>query len=381
MSRVHEFRNLDDEKKINVVRSFRWSEIMGTIIYVIDDTMFGSCKDGCVITSHYFISRAAFSDPEIIELSEIREISCDEKTLRVNGRKIFQFHMPDEQEIQNFFQYINGELQNIDETIDENEEEAENLTVNVDGILNRLELNLTQLKTAQPSDETCQEIVSLNFLIKLIDAAISFERRVFVEGQSNSYLNIAQGHPRARLASYTYASAFITAALRKEAQFSLDAAERYYQFPFFLISHLISESSNAPSRSIGSVIDKNSGSKGSDDFKICDNRFGYFVKTLEKEGSCSKSYLFMLRDILIKQLTPVQYSVFSKALDNDGCARYIDDELQVFESEINDSLIDILEIFSRTNEYPRLFENIGKPIKLFFGIDENSIEPRVFIDN
>lgn len=58
------------------------------ILILIDDTVFGSGKDGVVVTSDRLIFKQKFDSAISFRLADIRQISCDDNDITINDRKI-----------------------------------------------------------------------------------------------------------------------------------------------------------------------------------------------------------------------------------------------------------------------------------------------------
>lgn len=71
------------------------------IICIIDNTVFGSGADGCVIFFNGIGLREAFQAPKFIKFDDISEMSLEDKTLKIKAGNYYkyQFHMPEAHEL------------------------------------------------------------------------------------------------------------------------------------------------------------------------------------------------------------------------------------------------------------------------------------------
>lgn len=383
MSRIHEFGHLSNEKKSNVLNSFRWQKDFGDVMFVIDNTVFGSCKDGAVVTENYLLVREAFSDPKRLAWNKVQEIACVNGHLRINGRNVFKFSIPDNRELQEFFADLHDGLVAPDGAQGVQHQEPSGTTANAgtqdDVFLAELKQAVTEMSRRRLDPDGVRELASISFFVNIIEASQRFERR-FAGPELNRYLGFTTSKPLTKLATYTYVAAYIAAILEKEAGYSLDASERYYQYPFLLIYKANSEDPAASKRTISTIASKGSGLKDNQAFKRCDFQFGFFVQSLQREGSCAQGYLKLLNDLLLDGLTPTEFKAFYEMFDDHASIELMDKYLQLLEDDINDAIVDIFEVYSRSNGYPTLFPNVGLPVKMFFGLPDDAVQPRVWND-
>jgi len=381
MSRIHEFSSLSNEKKSNVVNSFQWRKEYGNVMFAIDNTVFGSCKDGVVVTEGYLLVREAFSDPTRVEWDRVQEIACVNGHLRINGRNVFKFSIPDNRELQEFFADLHESLAAPDDAEGAQQQESSTTIANPSSqdaaFLAELKQAVAEMSRRRLDADGVREHASINFFIKIIEASQRFERR-FAGPELRQYLDFATRNPLTKLATYTYVAAFIAAILEKEAGYSLDASERYYQYPFFLIYKTNSEDPAASKRTISAIASMGNGLKDNEAFKRCDFQFGFFVQSLRLGGSCAEQYLKLLNDLVLQGLSPTDFKAFYGIFDDRAANQLVDKYLQLLEDEISDAVVDIFEVYSRSNGYPTLFPNVGLPMKLFFGMSEDAVRPRVW---
>jgi len=91
----------------NAVESFGFSVDPKEVVVLIDNTMFGSGKDGCLICNDRIIFREAFEDAVSYSFTDIEKIQADDNKIFVNGKKVMSFSMPDKKDIQVGFGLLN----------------------------------------------------------------------------------------------------------------------------------------------------------------------------------------------------------------------------------------------------------------------------------
>lgn len=87
--------SIPDKKLKNALKSYSRGLVQPEdIVILVDDTVFGSAKDGLIITEEFICGHTAFGDAFLINFSEITEISHNKGTLLVNGKEICRLDLP-----------------------------------------------------------------------------------------------------------------------------------------------------------------------------------------------------------------------------------------------------------------------------------------------
>lgn len=94
------------------------------ILVLIDDTVFGSAKDGLVITSDFISFKGIFEDPIAFDFEDIYEVENDGPALIINGQK-FKFVQPDKTNIYKLYLVLDEILGDTEEDDDEYDEDAD----------------------------------------------------------------------------------------------------------------------------------------------------------------------------------------------------------------------------------------------------------------
>ncbi|MGQ7248133.1 hypothetical protein ACUN9Y_12420 [Halomonas sp. V046] len=96
----------------NAKTSFGLSSESNEILAAVDNTVFGSGKDGCLILVDRIIFKQPFEDLREHFFSGISSIVSDGQTVFLNGRKVFKFHMPEKEDLIEFFQLFGAWISN-----------------------------------------------------------------------------------------------------------------------------------------------------------------------------------------------------------------------------------------------------------------------------
>ncbi len=92
--------NIPEKKLANAVKAFSYEGDEGAIICILDNTMFGSAKEGVLVTGDRIIYKESFGDAVTVNFSEINDVSYESRvTTTKNGKekesKIFVINLAD----------------------------------------------------------------------------------------------------------------------------------------------------------------------------------------------------------------------------------------------------------------------------------------------
>ena len=76
------------------------------VVVLIDDTAFGSGKDGVLICENRLVIREMFSSARAYEYDAIETISCEGRRLYINEREAYKLNMPGKDELAAFFELM-----------------------------------------------------------------------------------------------------------------------------------------------------------------------------------------------------------------------------------------------------------------------------------
>ncbi|WOD11555.1 hypothetical protein RPW65_01345 [Pseudomonas sp. NyZ704] len=77
------------------------------VVVLIDDTAFGSGKDGILICENRLVIREMFSSARAYEYDAIESISCEARRLYINEREAYKLNIPGKDELGAFFEMMN----------------------------------------------------------------------------------------------------------------------------------------------------------------------------------------------------------------------------------------------------------------------------------
>ena len=248
MSRIYDFDELNHSKQLNVVSGFKYKESYGPILFGVDDTLMGSGKDGLLCTTNCIITRESFSDPMIFDLEYINAISCKNMKLKINGKEVYKFHMPDDDELESLFSQLNSNLDELKLSAKIHNTTESNIQATPAVKNNTLRESLYNNTPANHTNKAVRKLIELGmekfsgeklaiteFLFSIFIASEKFEEDVFMAYRSYaSYDFDTEKQPLIRIASYTYLAAlyyFISIKMMNEEE-----SKRFYQFPLILIN-------------------------------------------------------------------------------------------------------------------------------------------------
>lgn len=87
--------SIPDKKLTNAINSYGFQSKTKDVILLIDDTVFGSAKDGLMITDHHICAKEAFESPWQISLDTISSIKMDGGRLVINNKPVYKFNLAD----------------------------------------------------------------------------------------------------------------------------------------------------------------------------------------------------------------------------------------------------------------------------------------------
>ena len=103
------------EKLNNAISAYGASGIApNDILILVDNTVFGSAKDGFFITENYFCSReTAFDKPFIINISNINRIKSHGRKIFINEKKVANFMIPKKETIEKICKLLEVKISNL----------------------------------------------------------------------------------------------------------------------------------------------------------------------------------------------------------------------------------------------------------------------------
>lgn len=106
-SKVYVGNNIPPKLVSNAIGSFGFSVSPQEISVLLDDTLFGSGKDGCLVCEERILFKEAFSDAIEYSYDEINLLQIDGSEVFINGRKVHKFTMPEKKDLKFCFEVLN----------------------------------------------------------------------------------------------------------------------------------------------------------------------------------------------------------------------------------------------------------------------------------
>lgn len=104
--RVHVAPNIPKKLLSNALAAYGLTVDPSEVVVLIDDTMFGSGKDGCLIGQDYLAIRETFSDAVAYAYSEVDALEIKGSKLFLNKRQAIAFNMPDKDDLHDCFSLV-----------------------------------------------------------------------------------------------------------------------------------------------------------------------------------------------------------------------------------------------------------------------------------
>ena len=104
--------NIPEKKLSNALTSYARNISSKDVLVLIDDTLMGGAKDGCILTSSAIYAKEFMGEIRKKDLSSGMKIALDGKKLIIDGQTFIGFTMPDESALKMFVKAINKLLNN-----------------------------------------------------------------------------------------------------------------------------------------------------------------------------------------------------------------------------------------------------------------------------
>lgn len=104
--RVHVAPNIPKKLLGNAIAAYGLTVDPSEVVVLIDDTLFGSGKGGCLIGQDYLAIRETFSDAVAYAYSEVDALEIKGSKLFLNKRRAIAFNMPDKDDLHDCFSLV-----------------------------------------------------------------------------------------------------------------------------------------------------------------------------------------------------------------------------------------------------------------------------------
>lgn len=104
--RVHVAPNIPKNLLSNAISAYDLTLDPRDVEVLIDDTLFGSGKDGCLIGQAYLVVRESFGDAMTYAYDDVDDLELKGKKLFLNQHQAIAFNMPDEDELHGCFSLL-----------------------------------------------------------------------------------------------------------------------------------------------------------------------------------------------------------------------------------------------------------------------------------
>ncbi len=104
--RIHVAPNIPKKLLSNALSAYGLTVAPSEVLVLIDDTMFASGKDGCLIGQEYLAIRESFSDAMVYAYDEVDALELKGSKLFLNKRQAIVFNMPDKDDLHDCFSLL-----------------------------------------------------------------------------------------------------------------------------------------------------------------------------------------------------------------------------------------------------------------------------------
>lgn len=104
--RVHVAPNIPKKLLSNALAAYGLTGDPSEVVVLIDDTMFASGKDGCLIGQEYLAIRESFSDAKVYAYDEVDALELKGSKLFLNKRQAIAFNMPEKNDLHDCFSLL-----------------------------------------------------------------------------------------------------------------------------------------------------------------------------------------------------------------------------------------------------------------------------------
>lgn len=104
--RIHIAPNIPKKLLSNALSAYGLTVDPSEVVVLIDDTMFASGKDGCLIGQEYLAVRESFSDAVVYAYDEVDSLELKGSKLFLNKRQAIAFNMPDKDDLHDCFSLL-----------------------------------------------------------------------------------------------------------------------------------------------------------------------------------------------------------------------------------------------------------------------------------
>jgi hypothetical protein len=102
---------IDEKKANNAIKRYANKITLSDILILIDDTVFGSAKDGLILTKDKIFFHQFLTDPRWFPLEDIEHIELNDKKFYISGKEIFTCILPKIESLESFITIVNEILE------------------------------------------------------------------------------------------------------------------------------------------------------------------------------------------------------------------------------------------------------------------------------
>lgn len=107
---IYFYPNIPAKKLAGARSSYVFEPMEEDILILIDDTVFGSAKDGAVVTSDRLFIKGKFDAITVFQLSDVNQLACEDNEITVNRRRVGSLSLVGKMESRYVFHEISSFL-------------------------------------------------------------------------------------------------------------------------------------------------------------------------------------------------------------------------------------------------------------------------------
>lgn len=104
--RIHLSPDIPQKILSNAAEAFKFTRANSEVVAVIDNTTFGSGKDGIVFLSDGLILREAFAEPKKISYEKLGSLFATGRVVYSGSQELYKFHMPEKEALESFIDLV-----------------------------------------------------------------------------------------------------------------------------------------------------------------------------------------------------------------------------------------------------------------------------------
>ncbi len=107
LNRIYITPNIPEKLVLNAINAYSIKVDPREVIILIDNTVLGNGKTGCLICDERIVFRDSFSSADAYEYSKIKSLEASKTKIKLNGSDVFDFQLVESKDIFEIFKTLN----------------------------------------------------------------------------------------------------------------------------------------------------------------------------------------------------------------------------------------------------------------------------------